>query len=58
MLSGYKTYVLAGVAVIGAIASYLVGDASLQDAIQIGLTAVIGATVRAGVTSEVKKAAK
>lgn len=46
---GKKTYITAAVAVIGAVASYLVGDLALADASQIILTAVLGATVRAGV---------
>ena len=46
MLKGYKTYVVAAVAVIGAVASYLVGDIALADAVQLSLTAVLGATVR------------
>ena len=46
MLKGYKTYIVAAVAVIGAIASYLVGDLAMADAAQLALTAVLGATVR------------
>lgn len=34
MLKGYKTYILAGVAVITAVGGYLAGDLSLGDAIQ------------------------
>jgi len=49
MLKGYKTYIVAGVAVISAIATYLVGDASIADTAQIVLTAVLGATVRNGI---------
>lgn len=49
MLKGKRTYILAGVAIIGAIASYLVGDIALADAIQLALTAAIGATVRAAI---------
>lgn len=55
MLKGYKTYITAGVAIITAIATYLTGDATLSEAIQLSITAVLGATVRAGVTSEAKK---
>lgn len=55
MLKGYKTYVTAGVAVIAAVAAYLVGDVGLADTIQIVVTAVLGATIRSGVTSEAKK---
>jgi len=46
MLKGYKTYITAAVAIIGAIAGYLVGDVSLADTAQLVLTAVIGVTLR------------
>ena len=49
MFSGYKTYIVAAVAVIGAVAAYLVGDATLPDTIQLVVTAVIGATIRNGI---------
>lgn len=48
MLSGYKTYIVAGVTIISAVASYLVGDISIADASQLVLTAVLGATLRNG----------
>lgn len=56
MLKGYKTYVLAGVTAIGAVASYLVGDLTLPAAVQMIVTAGIGATLRSGVNSAVEKA--
>ncbi len=46
MLKGYKTYITGAMAVLGAIAAYLVGDMSLADALQIGVSALIGMTVR------------
>jgi precorrin-4 methylase len=49
MLSGYKTYIVAGVTVVGAVAAYLVGDATLPDTIQLVITAVLGATLRNGI---------
>lgn len=49
MLKGYKTYITAAVAVIGAIAAYLVGDIAVADAAQLILTAILGATVRHGI---------
>ena len=52
MLSGYKTYIVAGVAIISAIASYLVGDVSITDASQLVLTAILGATLRGGVAKK------
>ena len=52
LLKGYKTYIVAGVAVIGAVASYLTGDLGLADAIQLAVTAVLGATIRSGVANK------
>lgn len=49
MLKGYKTYITAGLTVIGAIAAYLVGDAQLADTAQLVITAVLAATVRNGI---------
>jgi hypothetical protein len=46
MLKGYKTYITGGLAVLGAVAGYLTGDLVLADAVQIGVTAVLGMTVR------------
>lgn len=56
MFAGYKTYILAGVTLLGAVASYLVGDVSLEAAIQLGITALMGAFIRHGVTTEAAKA--
>lgn len=55
MLKGYKTYIMAGVAVIGAVAAYLVGDLSIADTAQTVLTAILGATIRHGITTEANK---
>jgi phage-related holin len=55
MFKGYKTYIMAGVAVIGAVAAYLVGDLALSDAVQLVITAVLGATVRAGSKADADK---
>lgn len=55
MLKGYKTYILAGVTVIGAVASYLVGDIDLTSAIQLVVTAGMGAFIRDGITTATKK---
>jgi hypothetical protein len=46
MLKGYKTYVVGGVAIISAVASYLVGDIGVVEASQLLLTAVLGMTIR------------
>lgn len=48
MLKGYKTYIVATVTVIGAVAAYLTGDAALAETIQVSVTAILGATLRAG----------
>jgi hypothetical protein len=50
-LAGYKTYIVAGVAVITAVAGYLTGELSAVAAGQAVLTAVLGATIRHGVTT-------
>jgi len=55
MLKDKKTYVVAAVAIITAVSSYLTGDLSLTDTLQITLTAIIGATLRGGIKSEVNK---
>lgn len=49
MFKGQKTYIMAAVAVIGAVAGYLVGDLSLVDAAQLVVTAVLGVTIRHGI---------
>jgi len=50
MFKGYKTYIVAGVTVIGAVASYLVGDLPAASAIQMCITAILGATLRHAVS--------
>lgn len=49
MLAGYKTYVTAAVAVIGAVAAYLVGDADLMQTVNLVFTALLAAFVRNGI---------
>lgn len=49
MLSGYKTYITAIVAIVGAVGGYLTGDVSLGDALQLGFTALLSAFVRNGI---------
>ena len=58
MLKGYKTYVLAVVTSVTAIAGYLVGDMDLVSAIQLVVTAGMGAFIRDGINTAVKQAAK
>ena len=50
-LAGYKTYITAFLAIVGAVAAYAVGDASLSDTAQLVITAVLGMTIRKGITS-------
>lgn len=52
MLKGYKTYITAGLSVLGALAGYLTGDLAVGEAIQLAITAVLAVTIRAGVTTE------
>lgn len=49
MFAGYKTYITAGVAVISAVAAFLVGEADLMQTAQLVFTALIGAFVRNGI---------
>lgn len=49
MFSGYKTYITAALAVLGAVGAYLAGDSSLIDAAQIAVTAILAAFIRSGV---------
>lgn len=45
-IKGYKTYIVGALGVLGAIASYLVGDVTIAEAGQLVLTAILGMTVR------------
>lgn len=54
-LKGKKTYVVAFMAILGALASYLTGDTTANDAIKIGIDAVLAATIRHGITTEAAK---
>ena len=49
MLSGYKTYIVGALGIISAIAAYLVGDATLAQAGQAVLSALLAMTVRHGI---------
>lgn len=48
-LSGKKTYILAALSILGAIAGYLTGDMQLDKAIDLIVTAGLAATVRNGI---------
>jgi hypothetical protein len=49
MFAGQKTYITAGVTVLGAVAAYLVGDADLMQTVQLVVTALLAAFVRNGI---------
>ena len=51
MLAGKKTYILGGVTILGAVASFLVGDISLIEALNLAIPAAIGMTVRNGIAN-------
>jgi len=51
MLSGYKTYITAVVAIVTALGAYLAGDANLGDTLQLVFTSALAAFLRAGVKS-------
>jgi hypothetical protein len=50
-LSGKKTYIVAGLGILGAVASYLTGDTTPQQTGQLILTAVLSMTIRHGVAN-------
>jgi len=49
MLKGYKTYIVAALAALGAIGAYLYGEMTLPETAQAVLTAVLSATIRNGI---------
>lgn len=55
LLSGYKTYIIGGLAFLTAIASFLVGDADLATTLQKAYEALIATgliTLRLGVSKQ------
>jgi hypothetical protein len=48
ILRGKKTYVVAAMSILGAGASYTTGDATAMQAVQLAVTALLGATLRSG----------
>ncbi len=48
-LSGYKTYIAAALAFVAAVLGFFTGDATFAEAVQLAVTAVLGATIRHGV---------
>jgi len=51
-LKGKKTYIVGGLGILGAVASFLVGDANAIEAGQMVITAVLGMTVRNAISNE------
>jgi hypothetical protein len=49
MLKGYRTYIMAGLGVLSAAASFLTGDADLLTALNAGFTAAALAFLRSSV---------
>lgn len=49
ILAGKKTYVTAALTVLGAVAAYLLGEATLFETFQAVSTAALGTTIRAGI---------
>ena len=50
-LKGKKTYIVGALGVLGAVASFLVGDATAAQASQAVLTAILGMTLRNAINS-------
>lgn len=51
VLSGYKTYIAAGIAVLTAAATYADGTSTVAQAVQLGFTGVLAAFLRSGISS-------
>jgi hypothetical protein len=51
MLNGYKTYVVAALAVLGALGGWLDGDMTLVAALNLAVPALLAMTVRHGIAS-------
>ena len=50
MLKGYKTYVVAVMAVLGAVSTFLLGEITLVEMFQLVVPALVGAFLRKGVS--------
>ena len=55
ILSGKKTYIVAGLGVLGSIAAYLTGDITLGSLITALIASISAATLRNGITNETSK---
>lgn len=51
MLKGKKTYIAAGLTILGVVGGYLSGTVLLPDAIQAILTAVFATAIRSGIAT-------
>jgi hypothetical protein len=51
MLSGYKTYIVAALSLLGAAGGFLDGDLTLVAALNIAVPAVLAMTLRNGIAS-------
>lgn len=51
MLKGYKTYITAVLAVLGAVGGYLSGDLTIGAAAQLAITALLAAFIRDGINT-------
>lgn len=49
MLKGYKTYITGIVGIVTAVGGYLSGAMLLPEAVQLGITSVLGMTIRNGI---------
>jgi len=52
MLTGYKTYITGALAIMGAVAAYLTGEAEIAPTIQLVITALMGMFIRAGIKTD------
>jgi|TARA_R100001530_G_scaffold85304_1_gene59478 hypothetical protein len=52
MLKGYKTYITAVVAIVGAIGAWLMGEMAIVDMFQLIVPAVVGMFVRVGIANQ------
>jgi hypothetical protein len=52
LLKGYKTYILGGVTILGALASLLVGDVDIAQTAQLIVTAGLAMTVRNSIPTD------
>lgn len=51
ILSGYRTYIVSLTTIIGAIGGCLAGTVSMPDAVQLTVTALLGMTIRNGIST-------